>query len=322
MAAEPQQSPPVQSIVFDSFDPGSMTDALQRSELEHLQLAKGRFRGLILRAQSSAARIDWGRYNLPILAAGKLPDDCVTLGFINSAAGEGAMSGQRVRPFDVIVMPECGELYIRTAPGTEWISLQVRRSLLARLGIELAPRDTGVVAIADAERSALRATVSALAAVIGPDRDPDAMVTAEERDWAQEELLASFVHALATRPGRSASTPRTSGADRLRLVRRAESYLESHLGDTIRIDELCAAVGTNLHTLERAFVDVHGVSPKKFVTLRRLAHVRKDLMHHSRRAGSVTDVATKWGFFHLSRFAAEYKALFQESPSETLARGG
>jgi AraC family ethanolamine operon transcriptional activator len=320
MADGPRASPPVQSIVFDSFDPGTMSGALQRGELEHLQLAKGRFQGSIQRAQSSGARIDWGRYNLPLLASGGLAEDRVSLGFIISANGEGYISGQRVRASEVVVLPERGELYFRLAPATEWISFQVARSLLAQLGVELTPRDVGVIAISDAERAALRGAIAEIGQVIGPDRDPNHRVTPGELAWAQEELLAAFAHALATRPSITARGPRTSAADRLRLVHRVEDYFESHLGDPLRVDELCAAVGTPLHTLERAFHDVHGISPKKFLTLRRLACARKDLMRRGPQNDSVTGVAMKWGFFHLSRFAAEYKAVFQESPSETLVR--
>ena len=36
---------------------------------------------------------------------------------------------------------------------------------------------------------------------------------------------------------------------------------------------------------------------------------------------SVADVAASWGFWHLSHFAADYKAMFGELPSETLRAG-
>ena len=45
--------------------------------------------------------------------------------------------------------------------------------------------------------------------------------------------------------------------------------------------------------------------------------VRGELLA-ARPGTTVTDTATRWGFFHLGRFAEEYAALFYELPSQTL----
>jgi AraC family ethanolamine operon transcriptional activator len=37
-----------------------------------------------------------------------------------------------------------------------------------------------------------------------------------------------------------------------------------------------------------------------------------------RHARSVSEAATRWGFWHFGRFAREYRAMFGELPSETL----
>ncbi|MCW3634281.1 helix-turn-helix domain-containing protein, partial [Burkholderia cenocepacia] len=48
-------------------------------------------------------------------------------------------------------------------------------------------------------------------------------------------------------------------------------------------------------------------------------HVREELLADDTPGlASVTDIALKWGFAHLGRFAIEYKRVFGESPSATL----
>jgi AraC family transcriptional regulator, ethanolamine operon transcriptional activator len=51
----------------------------------------------------------------------------------------------------------------------------------------------------------------------------------------------------------------------------------------------------------------------------RLTAARRALQDPSATT-SVTDVALQRGFFHLGRFAHDYRELFGESPSETLRR--
>ena len=46
---------------------------------------------------------------------------------------------------------------------------------------------------------------------------------------------------------------------------------------------------------------------------------RRELRDASPGSTTVTRVATRWGFTELGRFAGEYRAMFGELPSETLA---
>jgi transcriptional regulator GlxA family with amidase domain len=50
----------------------------------------------------------------------------------------------------------------------------------------------------------------------------------------------------------------------------------------------------------------------------RLHKARAELASHCPNTITVTTVAGRWGFLHLSRFAEQYRQLFGESPSETL----
>ena len=77
-------------------------------------------------------------------------------------------------------------------------------------------------------------------------------------------------------------------------------------------------VGVSERGLRNAFHAVRGMSPKRFVIHDRLNEVRRALSDPHAIHATVTDIATEHGFFELGRFAGRYKAVFGETPSQTL----
>jgi AraC family ethanolamine operon transcriptional activator len=61
------------------------------------------------------------------------------------------------------------------------------------------------------------------------------------------------------------------------------------------------------------------MSPMQYLGLKRLNLARRELQRRNSQT-SVTATAMNFGFWHLGRFADEYRSLFGESPSATLAR--
>ena len=92
------------------------------------------------------------------------------------------------------------------------------------------------------------------------------------------------------------------------------------LETTLRVVDIAAAVGVSVPTLNRAFRKCHGMGPKAFVKMRRLDRVRSDLLRADPQRTTVTAIATKYAFWHLSQFAVDYKRAFHEAPSDTLRR--
>ena len=105
-----------------------------------------------------------------------------------------------------------------------------------------------------------------------------------------------------------------------RVVRLAEEYVRSREDEPIRLDKLASACGIERRTLTRAFHRFLGMGPGTYLRQRRLSAARHDLLTAPLRAETVTEVAFRWGFWHLSRFAREYRSMFGESPSETVRR--
>lgn len=104
-----------------------------------------------------------------------------------------------------------------------------------------------------------------------------------------------------------------------RAVWRAERLILAEPGDPHSAESLASAVGTSVRSLFRAFQRQRGYGPMEAVRRARLRRVQHDLLTAGPR-DSVTDIAMRWGFFHLGRFAGLYCQRFGELPSATRQR--
>ena len=98
----------------------------------------------------------------------------------------------------------------------------------------------------------------------------------------------------------------------------AEEYLLAHLTEPVSRADLAAVSGVSLRTLSRGFSRRWGMGPMCFLKTRRMEFAYRELLGAEPGAVSVTDIAYRYGFTHLGRFAGEYLRMFGESPSQTL----
>jgi AraC-like DNA-binding protein len=126
----------------------------------------------------------------------------------------------------------------------------------------------------------------------------------------------------------SAGARKQKCGNRARALRRALEYIEASDGEALTVQQLCHACSSSISTVERAFRDHFGVTPKRYLLLNRLSGVRRALCD-STETRSITDVANQWGFWHMGKFASDYRRQFGELPSQTrwcanqsLLRGG
>ena len=104
------------------------------------------------------------------------------------------------------------------------------------------------------------------------------------------------------------------------IMRRFHRTLERYADQPLYVPELCREIGASERTLRTCCQEHLGMSPKHYLSLRRLHLVRRALRESSPRDATVTEIATRYGFWQFGRLAVEYRALFGEMPSTTLAR--
>jgi transcriptional regulator GlxA family with amidase domain len=99
-----------------------------------------------------------------------------------------------------------------------------------------------------------------------------------------------------------------------RALARALAIMTEHPDDCLPISEICRLSGASWRTLERAFLERFAIGPKAYYSNLRLHRARRDLLEAG-PATLVADVANRWGFWHMGKFAADYRALFGDLPS-------
>ncbi|MFF1692533.1 AraC family transcriptional regulator [Streptomyces sp. NPDC058257] len=103
-------------------------------------------------------------------------------------------------------------------------------------------------------------------------------------------------------------------------VKRAMDAVEERPEHPFTPAGLAAEARVGVRWLQEAFRRYVGMSPMAYVRDVRLTRVRDELRAAEPGALSVSEVAHRWGFSHLGRFAEQYHARFGELPSQTLRR--
>src|SRR5262249_35495185 len=86
-----------------------------------------------------------------------------------------------------------------------------------------------------------------------------------------------------------------------------------------RLAHLAEVSGTSLRTLQKQFLRFVGRAPSAFLREKRFERVRRELLGGCQQL-SVTEIATRSGFTHLGRAAAESRRRYGGSPSAALRR--
>lgn len=99
--------------------------------------------------------------------------------------------------------------------------------------------------------------------------------------------------------------------DYRKALEQAVVYIENHLGDGIRVEEVTKAAGYSYYHLNRQFTAILGESVGSYVKKRRLADAAKKLLYTDHK---VIDIAVENGFESPEAFSRAFKAVYRVSP--------
>lgn len=101
--------------------------------------------------------------------------------------------------------------------------------------------------------------------------------------------------------------------------RDAAAFMHQHAGHDIDLGDIAAAVNLTPRAVQYVFRQQADTTPMEYLRRMRLHRARTDLIDGDRSTTTVSAVAQKWKFGHTGRFAAQYRAVYGESPHTALA---
>jgi AraC-like DNA-binding protein len=207
----------------------------------------------------------------------------------------------------------------RLSGPTRWGGLSLSPDDMAQIRAPCSGETTGSISgctVITPPRTAL-ARLRALHAAMG--NLAEAFPTPTISRGAESVIEQALIQAMLQCIGLAHVNPDTTAVQHHRLVaRRFHELVAAHPLGPLHMLEISLAIGVSGRTLRLACQEQFGVSPTKYLLLRRMRLARRALREADPDLTRVTDVATDLGFWELGRFSVKYREIFGESPSATL----
>jgi len=314
------ESPLVLSVRTTDFD--KLAGGIPGWNADFSQVSLGSFRGeldLLMLRDVTICRIAGNR---EILARGAHRPGTFAFGVPSHRQETSILSGRPVRngqviflgPEDTLDQKTCTDyqavfVEIDCTTFLEGMSALTRRDVQADLAGKslLSPPPPATRRLAEAIRQTLNLTWA--------NRD------ALARAGVQKQLCHRLLDQLArTVTGVGAPPPCPARFhSRRQLVREAEALMDSRLDGTLSSLDLCRELEVSERSLHYAFRDILGQTPMAHYRHKRLNAIRRLLKKADPLQTTVAEAGRAWGFWHTGQFAADYRRLFGELPSSTLA---
>ena len=284
--------------------------------LEWLQLDRGPLRATIQQLQFPGSLLSRFRFSRSFHQRGTVPTGSWTFALIGMQSPHVGWGRDHATSSHLILFPRDDEFQFVSHPGFHGDTISVTEETLRSVA-ELSGQADPIAAfpggqvIMGTDDGRLHALRQRLAEVHGQQSGGISHPSGDE----EFELVSALIEALPNN-AQGASSPPAQRTRRVAL-RKAVEFINANADEAPTIAEVCRASGASWRTLNYAFQEHFGVTPKRYLQARRLWGVRLQLRHADPRS-SVSEVASLWGFWHMGKFAAEYQSFFGELPSETL----
>ena len=260
--------------------------------------------------------------SVPRIAFITVPDDRILVAFSRSRWPDWYWNGQEVQSGELATLGPSATVHVRTGGAIHWGAIWLHYDEFAHLSRALL--GTSVALSRQlcrwrpppaALRQLIRLHQFALKAAQGR---PNPVGAVEAAHGLEQQLAHALANCLAGGTRRAHIAKSIQPED---LMPRLETLLAKHSAAKLDVDSLCRALSVSDRELRRCCAERLGMSPSRYLRLRRMHTARLALRESPPGGVKVAEVAAHFGFHNAGRFAQLYSNLFGEQPSATLRRG-
>jgi AraC-like DNA-binding protein len=315
----------VDTINLQDVPASALAHVVAGAELEHRRLPGGGCRITLRQCRLPNSLVSQGSYEPAVLVNGMFAPNAVTVSAMLFQDEATILNGSKIRPGTIQFCSERAEVCYRAWPDTSWLAFVIPREKLLKFcadHLEKVP-DLPSAGIAIIDPTTKKSGNRFLVSLRDVSRSLRSLGSVQHAvrlgELVEQDILAKLSYFLGAKPLLHKSSDRR----RLRMcgevLRDATALVKNDPNEILDLQAMSKATGLSIRTVQRAFQAEFGLCSQEWLRVERLHHVRDDLLNET-YGTSVMKTATRWGFFHLGRFSQQYRDLFGESPSVTVAR--
>jgi AraC-like DNA-binding protein len=229
--------------------------------------------------------------------------------------------GTELRPGEIVFHGRGERLHQSTPGACLWNVIGMEPGQLGKYGRAISGNPFAVPSVGEILRPAprdvarlrrLHAQVCRLA-----ETKPRLLAHTEVARALEQDLIQAVVACLTGASMRAVGPAKRRHA---RIMIRFEEVLAEHLSKPLHMTELCELIGVTERSLRSCCAEFLGMSPIRYVLLRRLSRARVALRDAAPDGANLSELVRGFGFAELGRFETAYWAAFSEAPLTTLER--
>jgi len=272
------------------------------------RLGSGPFYGIHAGIQLKQMQVGYADRHEGIMYEGWAPKDCITMGVLMQSNGVVSVNRLKVEVGEILLLDDSAPHTFASSNRASMAMLSIHKDLVVKVVPQLLDGTNQIFKDKDGIVAACLSGIT------------DEIASKPGHHYSADEIEAyerCVLEALSLQFSEMKSVERPL-SEHESIAFDVKDFILANLKEDFFINTLAEQFSISDKSLENHFSALFGVTPKKLITMFKLNQAHEELCYANESDVSVTDVAQRWGFSHLSRFSNTYRDVFGALPSEDL----